>query len=144
MAGPDYYGRGTWRDVDPDEKRAIAYFIMLSTGLQLHQTAHAAKYTSDKTNSYNKEAKDACDTLASHMKEKQMACPVDGQSRKPYDPPYGLVRLINNESDYIRSRMSGGRISNWSTWCTRISEELTIDIRNKKVAETRRFKIHKV
>ncbi|MFV9615437.1 MAG: hypothetical protein ACNYZG_05735 [Gammaproteobacteria bacterium] len=144
VTGPEYYGRGTWSELDPDEKKAIAYYIMCETGLQLHQTSHGAKYISDPNKNYNKEAKDACVNLAGFIKLKQMACPVDGQKDKPYDPPYGVVSLINTESDNIRKRMSGCRISNWTTWCTRISEQLTIDIKSKKVKETMSFKIRKV
>lgn len=142
--GPSYYGRGTWSALDPDEKKAIAFYIMCETNLQLHQTSHGAKYISDPNKSYNREAKDACVNLANFIKAKQMACPAGEQKSEPYDPPYGLVSLINSESDKLRRRMAGGRIKNWSTWCTRIAEQLTLALRKGTVKEVKFFKIHKV
>jgi len=40
--------------------------------------------------------------------------------------------------------MAGGRIQNWSTWCTKISEELTLALRRGTIKEVKFFKIHKV
>jgi hypothetical protein len=144
VSGPEYYGRGTWSELNPDIKKAIAYSIMCETNLQLHQTSHGAKYLSEPNKSYNKEARAACETLADYILAKQMACPVDEQKDEPFDPPYGAVQLINNESKKMRMRMSGGRIANWTTWCTRISEELTLDINSNKTRERTYFKIRKI
>ncbi|MFQ5503536.1 MAG: hypothetical protein ACE5F1_01925 [Planctomycetota bacterium] len=142
MEGRKYYGR-SWSELDGDEKKSVAYTIMCETGRQIHQTSHGAKYISDPNKSYNKEAADACSTLADFIKAKQLACPCDEQKAEPYDPPYDLVRLIDLESDKIRRRMTG-RVKRWSTWCTRLAEECTLDIGSGRIREVSRFGISRV
>lgn len=119
-----YYGR-SWAELSPREQRDIAYAIMSETFLQIHHTSHGAGYIANREVSYDKEARFLCGRVADFVAAQRPLC--DQQSAKPYDPPYGLVPLINRQSLRLKLRITG-RPNLWSSWVTRLADAFTQEL----------------
>jgi hypothetical protein len=126
----DYYGTKKWGALADDKKTKIAYRIMVETELQFHQTSHGAGYLSAPNKSYDKEAIEACNTLADYMAAKAEPCPQKKGDGK-FNPPYSLVGMINKESAQIKRRITG-HPRGWKSWVTRLAERLTHDVASGK------------
>jgi hypothetical protein len=118
-----FYGR-TWKALSASSKQSIGFLMMGETSLQMHYTDHDDPYAHvDNTQNYDKECKEACNRLADFM-----AAMAENAQCKDGDgllyPPYGLVSLINTESQNMKFRITG-HPKRWESWVSPLAQNYT-------------------
>lgn len=122
-----FYGQ-TWRALSPTSKEGVGFLVMKDTWLQLHYTDHSKPYKTSPTMNYDKETRLECDQLA-HLAERfRIVCERSKDDDGKRYPPYSLVHLINQKSDFFRMRITG-RPDQWKSWVSTLAEDLSMAVR---------------
>jgi hypothetical protein len=118
---------GTWGKLAQERREFIGYIVMGETWLQMHYTDHDDPYAHvDNDTTYDGEAEERCNLLGELIGfHWAPLCPESKDAADDkYFPPYGLVKRINLQSEYMRRRITG-KPTYWQSWVSPLAQDYT-------------------